>query len=270
MPERKLCLSLIDQQHIRDPALGLNEPSGLSLNADGTALYTVSDDSKAIFRLSLNGSVDAAASFLIDSSQLEGLAISGDGKHIHTVQEGSNSVISYDITSRCEITRRSLTDMANYRSVAKHFEQSPANKGLEGITVNTKSGHIVVLKEGQPGLLIDINLSEGRICSSRLLSDTNGFSHSQISKKKLDFSGISYDSSRDTFWISSDKGQCLYHYNWQRNHVLQRLELTRETGQGSSKVRKAEGIAIDPKRQRLYVVSDRDGDLYTYQIHPDD
>ena len=35
-------------------------------------------------------------------------------------------------------------------------------------------------------------------------------------------------------------------------------------------MRKAEGIAIDPKRQRLYVVSDRDGDLYTYQIHPDD
>ena len=187
MPERKLCLSLIDQQHIRDPALGLNEPSGLSLNADGTALYTVSDDSKAIFRLSLNGSVDAAASFLIDSNQLEGLAISGDGKHIHTVQEGSNSVISYDITSRREITRRSLTDMANYRSVAKHFEQSPANKGLEGITVNTKSGHIVVLKEGQPGLLIDINLSEGRINSSRLLSDTNGFSHSQISKKSWTF-----------------------------------------------------------------------------------
>ena len=186
------------------------------------------------------------------------------------MQEGSNSVISYDITSRREITRRSLTDMANYRSVAKHFEHSPANKGLEGITVNTKSGHIVVLKEGQPGLLIDINLSEGRINSSRLLSDTNGFSHAQISKKKLDFSGISYDCSRDTFWISSDKGQCLYHYNWQRNHVLQRLELTRETGQGSSKVRKAEGIAIDPKRQRLYVVSDRDGDLYIYQIHPDD
>ena len=185
---------------------------------------------------------------MIDSNQLEGLAISSDGKHIHTVQEGSNSVISYDITSRREITRRSLTDMANYRSVAKHFEQSPANKGLEGITVSTKSGHIVVLKEGQPGLLIDINLSEGRINSSRLLSDTNGFSQSQISKEKLEISGISYDSSRDTFWISSDKGQCLYHYSWERNHVLQRLELTHNANLGSCKLRKAEGIAIDPKR----------------------
>ena len=92
-------------------------------------------------------------------------------------------MISDDIASRREITPRFLTDMANQRSVAKHFEQSPANKGLEEITVNTKSGHIVVQKEGQPGLLMDINLSEGRINSSRLLSYTNGFSHSQISKK---------------------------------------------------------------------------------------
>ena len=136
--------------------------------------------------------------------------------------------------------------------------------------MNTKSDHIVVLKEGQPGLLIDINLTEGRINSSPLLSDTNGFSHSQISKKTLDFSGISYDSSRDMFWITSDKGQCLYHSNWGLNHVLQRLELTRVTGPGSSKVLKADGIAIAPKRQGLYAVSDRDGDLYTYQIHPDD
>ena len=47
MPERKLCLSLIDHNGSR-PSLGLNEPSGLSLNADGTALYTVSDDSSNI------------------------------------------------------------------------------------------------------------------------------------------------------------------------------------------------------------------------------
>ena len=72
--------------------------------------------------------------------------------------------------------------------------------------MNNTSGHIVALEEGQPGLMIDINLSEVRFSSSRLLSDTNGFSQSQISKKKLDFSVISYDSSRDMFWFSSEKG----------------------------------------------------------------
>ena len=50
-------LELLSRHLIRDPALGLNEPSGLALNRDGSALYTVGDDTKAIFRLDLKGGV---------------------------------------------------------------------------------------------------------------------------------------------------------------------------------------------------------------------
>ena len=50
-----LTLTLIAQHRILDRAAGLNEPSGLTLNADGSALYTVSDDTKAIFKLDLKG-----------------------------------------------------------------------------------------------------------------------------------------------------------------------------------------------------------------------
>ena len=56
----KLRLELISSHRIRDPGIGLNEPSGLSLNADGTALYTVSDDTKAIFCMDLEGRVSHA------------------------------------------------------------------------------------------------------------------------------------------------------------------------------------------------------------------
>ena len=42
----ELILKLVDEHRILDEAAGLNEPSGLTLNADGTALYTVSDDTK--------------------------------------------------------------------------------------------------------------------------------------------------------------------------------------------------------------------------------
>ena len=42
-------LELLSQHRIRDPGLGLNEPSGLTLSRDGSALYTVSDDTKAFF-----------------------------------------------------------------------------------------------------------------------------------------------------------------------------------------------------------------------------
>ena len=58
-------LELLSHHRIRDPSLGLNEPSGLTLSRDGSALYTVSDDTKAIFRLDLQGRVTVSDSFFI-------------------------------------------------------------------------------------------------------------------------------------------------------------------------------------------------------------
>jgi len=68
-----------------------------------------------------------------------------------------------------------------------------------------------VLRERRPGLLIEIDLPRGRILDTSLLKETNGFNHHDLAIDKLDFSGFSYDSSRDRFWITSDKGQCLFH-----------------------------------------------------------
>ena len=63
-------LELLSRHRLRDPGLGLNEPSGLTLNRDGSALYTVSDDTKAIFRLDLKGRVSVADSFFIGLDDL--------------------------------------------------------------------------------------------------------------------------------------------------------------------------------------------------------
>ena len=87
MTEAKLSLSLINKHRIVDRALGLNEPSGLTLNHDGKAFYTVSDDTKAIFRLDLEGRVTVEESFFIGVEDLEGIAISGDGHQLYAVQE---------------------------------------------------------------------------------------------------------------------------------------------------------------------------------------
>ena len=58
-------LELLSRHRIRDPGLGLNETSGLTLNADGSALYTVSNDTKAILRLDIKGRVSVSDSFFI-------------------------------------------------------------------------------------------------------------------------------------------------------------------------------------------------------------
>ena len=260
-------LELIDRYSIRDPGLGLNEPSGLTLNADGTALYTVSDDTKAIFLMDLEGRVSTSESFFVSVLDLEGVALSGDGRQLLAVQEETNSLISVDLNSRRELQHRPLAEMTNYASVAMHFPAQPDNNGLEGITVNSTNQHVFVVKECRPGLLIELDQGCSTILSSRLLTQANGFSHPKLGPRRLDFSGLSYDSQRDTLWIASDQGQCLFHYDWNRDSVLQRLDLLLSSDGKSKRVRKAEGIAVDSERGRVYVVSDRDAELYVFQLH---
>ena len=265
-----LKLTSIGNYNILDKAAGLNEPSGLTLNQEGTALYTISDDTKAIFQLDLKGRLSVKDSFFIGMDDLEGIAITPDGKQLLVVQEESNSIISFDLASRQELSRRPISAMSNYKSIREHFPDPPDNKGLEGITVNTHNNHVFVVKEGRPGLLIEIDPEREKILNSRLLRADNGFKHPKVGQKTLDFSGLSYDSSRDTLWITSDKGQCLFHYDWNRDQVIQRLDLTIDSEGKSSKIRKSEGLAIDPQRGRLYVVSERDGRLYVFRIHEQD
>ena len=125
-------LELLHRQRIDAPGLGLDEPSGLTLNADGTALYTVSDDTRTIFCMDLKGEVLADASFPLNANDLEGIALSADGKRLLAVHEETNAVISIDLASRRELRRQPLAGMDNYAGIARHFAASPDNKGLEG------------------------------------------------------------------------------------------------------------------------------------------
>ena len=270
MTDATVRVSLIQEHQILDQAAGLNEPSGLTLIHDGTPLHTVSDDTNAVFQLDLKGRLSIAESFFIDVDDLEGIAINAAGSQLHAVQEETNAVITIDIASQRELSRRPLAAMANYASIASYFPDPSENKGLEGITVNTRTGHLLAVKDGRPGLLIELDGEGNSILEARMLNGCNGFVHPTVVAEKLDFSGLSYDAERNTIWITSDKGQCLFHYNLDQDRVLQRLDLMINDDKKPRRIRKSEGVAIDPVRQRLYVVSERDGILYVFRIHADD
>ena len=63
----------------------------------------------------------------------------------------------------------------------------------------------------------------------------------------------------------SDKGECLFHYDWNNNRVLQRLELTIQGDGKQKRVRKIRRGG-DRSGKETYVVGERDGHLYTYKI----
>ena len=154
---RQLKLELLENYPIKDAVSGLNEPSGLTLDHRGSSLYTVSDDSKLIFNLDLQGRVISGSTFLIEVSDLEGIALTADNKSMLVVQEQTSSIIRFDILTRKEIQRIPLTSLKNYDKIATYFGHKNKNKGLEGITVNYTNGHIFVVKEGEPGLLIELD-----------------------------------------------------------------------------------------------------------------
>ena len=71
----------------------------------------------------------------------------------------------------------------------------------------TRNNHVVVVKERQPGLLIELDSTLTTILSTRVLQPSQGFMHPELKAEKLDFSGLSYDSRSDTLLIVSDKGR---------------------------------------------------------------
>ena len=129
---RQLHFELLEHYPIKDAISGLNEPSGLTLDHRGSSLYTVSDDSKLIFNLDLQGRIISDSTFLIEVSDLEGIALTADNKSMLVVQEQTNSIIRFDIITKTEIQRIPLASLNNYGKIATYFWHKNNNKGLEG------------------------------------------------------------------------------------------------------------------------------------------
>ena len=124
-------LELLSRHRIRDPGLGLNEPSGLTLNANGSALYTVSDETKAIFRLDLKGRVSVSDSFFIGLDDLEGIALRGDDSELLVVQERSNSVVVVSVESS-SISKPGWRSFTTTTWLLLVFTVMPSNPLLSG------------------------------------------------------------------------------------------------------------------------------------------
>ena len=261
-----LQLVYIERFDIENKAEGLREPSGLMLANDRAALWTVSDDKKRIFKLTLQGQLDTANSFAISDKGLEGIALDPSGAFLLTVQEENNQVIVVDAGTQKVTQKQRLSDMQGYSQVDQHFANGDKNKGLEGITWNSDSSTIFVLKEGEPGLLLELSTDLSTILNQKLLTAGNGFQDNDVGGDELDFSGIFYDSTRMKFWIVSDKGQRLFLYDWNADRVLQSVALAYSQNGKQREIEKAEGVTLDPSTGRLYVVSDAEARLYVFEV----
>lgn len=257
------CLQRISIRHKKE---GLTEPSGLALARDGGGLWVVSDDTARIFRIGFDGRLDRGRGFDVPDTELEGLAAHPAGRFLFAVREDTNEVIKLDTAKRKVAARRRLADMAGYESVSAHFAGHGANGGLEGIAWNAARNCLVCLKEGPPGLLIEVAPTLTDIRGHRVLGADNGFTTPGPGAGQIDVSDIAADPTRGAFWIVSDTARRLYLYGPDEDRVLHSAPLTYVRKGEVREVAKPEGVDIDPSGRRLYVTSDAEARLYVFDV----
>ncbi|WP_191964863.1 SdiA-regulated domain-containing protein [Synechococcus sp. RSCCF101] len=259
-------LTYLDRHKLRGEGDALREPSGLALCPDGSALWTVSDDSRHLVLIDPEGQPIPGRSFRTGEEGLEALALDPAGRILHAVQEDTTTLLSLDLEDQRVVQRQPLAAMEGYAAVAELFEQGPANKGLEGLSVHSGSGALFALKEGQPRLMLEIAPDLSAIRHVRRLGPGQGFVDSVISDAELDLSGLCHQPGGDRFWIISDRASRLFLYDWQNDAVIQSALLAYGRRGELHCIDKAEGVAVDPQRQRLYVVSDSEARLYVFDL----
>lgn len=258
-------LTYLESFNIKNESEGLSEPSGLALSHGKNALWTISDDTKRIFKLSLTGKLKKKDSLKLPDKGLEGIVLDPTGEFLLAVKEESNEIIKVEIETQAIVERQSLASMAGYGSISAHMA-GDENKGLEGIAWNQQTEALFVMKEGFPGLLIEVSSDLKSIKAHQFLNRDSGFYDTEVQDNQIDFSDICYDSSRNQFWIISDRAKRLFLYDWSTHRVLQSAKLSYGEKGKYREIEKAEGVTIDPDENRLYIVSDADSRLYVFDL----
>ena len=264
MPSPAFHLTFLERHSIRKRKKGLLEPSGVALASDGDLLWVVCDETRALFGLSLEGRLER--SIRIAEKGLEGITLAPGGQSALVVEEKDNEVLEIELRSGKELRRQRLEAIEGFEAIAEHFRSDGRNKGLEGISINAATGSIVVMKERDPGLLIEISSDLSRILGVQALDHHSGFVVAGQPSQAIDFSDLCYDISRDQFWILSDQARRLFLYDWRSHRVVHSAPLAYGHKGHYREVSKPEGIAIDPERRRLYVVSDDEARLYVFDV----
>ncbi len=200
------------------------EPSGLAINDAGNILYTVSDHTNQVYKLSMSGALLHTYSYT--GNDLEGICNYKDGKLL-LAQEGTKTVVELTIA-----TNEHTDHIIDYDS-------NDSNSGIEGITYNPTTQNIYILNEKNPGKLIVLNAN---------FSIKNSYNLDFAD----DYSGIFYDATDNLLWIISDQSQSI-------NKCSLTGELIESFKIG---VTKPEGIVV--ANDKIYIVSDAEEALYIY------
>lgn len=213
--------------------IAVSDPSGLALDYDGVHLWTVSDDpGQGMFQITRQGEVVRHVRFASDD--LEGIVVDPANLTLWVVEERLREILN--VTREGEVLSRTPVPIPANRP----------NDGLEGITINTRTGDFFVVNEKNPRLLVRLG-RDLEIRETVPLDFSGEFFMG-------DLSGISYNAVENTLWIISDESRKIVVIDMQYRPLR-----AYRTG-----IVKGEGIAVDPDNRRVYAVCDEESKLYVF------
>lgn len=221
-PQEEPGLELISEVNIQ-----VDEPSGLCFSSDMGSLWTVSDQTRKVYKVDFDGSVLETLAYT--GNDLEGIVADPEDGTLWVAEEYLSQIVQLDTLGN-ELQRIDVVGASG-------------GSGLEGITINTANGHFFLLKEQDPGVLIELD------------PEFNLLKYKRINFA-FDYSGIYYESRHQNLWIVSDQNEKVYKCDL-TGSVLAEYPID---------VDKAEGIAVDIENARVYIVSDSHEKLYLYSI----
>lgn len=243
------------------------EPSGLSLNEEGTGFWSVSDNEPALYTLPIDGKPYKAQKLSKHLDGLEGIAFDRAEHRLLMVREDSTEIIAISLNKKHDLSRHPLKDMKGYEKIATQFERGGSNNGLEGIEVDPRTGSVLLVKESQPRMMIEVSSDLSTISGALLLTAELGFMDEGVKDHTLDVSGLAFDPSRNAYWISSDTGRRVFLFEPRGAHAYSYPLLWEDEGH-VRRVENAEGVAVSADGKRLWLVTDDQmkSRLYEYAV----
>lgn len=216
-----------DLELINKFTVNVKEPSGLALDLNKGILYTVSDNTNNLYKITKEGTV--LHEYDINASDLEGVCLYNS--NLLLANERTKQLIKYNVLN------------GNYTAYSINYTNTSGNSGFEGVTYNSNENIIYVLNEKQPGELLELN-SSFVVTNKTKLNFAN------------DYSGIFYESQNNLLWIVSDESSTINKCDI-NGSLITSYKIN---------VNKCEGIAVDASNGIIYVISDTDSYLYVYRI----
>jgi uncharacterized protein YjiK len=211
---------------IEEYDLDIPETSDLCFGATSSVLYTVSDNTSKVYKISTKGKKLAELSYI--GNDLEGVCIA-EGRFLYVAEERMRKIVKLDLNG----------NKLNERTI--DIDENNENEGLEGIAYAPFNSHFYILNERNPDLMIETD------------KDLNPIAEYTLSFAD-DYSGICVDNENQRLWIVSDISETVSLCTMQGT-LIESFRIP---------VYNAEGVAYNPETKKIYVVSDSESKLYVF------